>query len=77
MIVHIPGNSSTGKTTALRLAISMFGSPKISNNSLFSTYNTTENAMSNRLGGTKGLTFAFDEISTSNINNFTKLIYTL
>lgn len=77
LIVHIPGNSSTGKTTALRLAISMFGSPKISNNSLFSTYNTTENAMSNRLGGTKGLTFAFDEISTSNINNFTKLIYTL
>lgn len=77
LIVHIYGNSSTGKTTALRLGISMFGSPKISNNSLFSTYNMTENAMSNRLGGTKGLTFAFDEISTSNINNFTKTIYTL
>lgn len=77
LIVHIFGNSSTGKTTALRLAISMFGSPKISNNSLFSTYNTTENAMVNRLGGTKGLTFAFDEISTSNISNFTKVIYTL
>lgn len=77
LIVHIFGNSSTGKTTALRLAISMFGSPKISSNSLFSTYNTTENAMINRLGGTKGLTFAFDEISTSNISNFTKVIYTL
>lgn len=77
LIVHIFGNSSTGKTTALRLAISMFGSPKISNNSLFSTYNTTENAMTNRLGGTKGLTFAFDEISTSNISNFTKVIYNL
>lgn len=77
LIVHLSGNSSTGKTTALRLAISMFGSPKISNNSLFSTYNMTENAMVNRLGDTKGVPFAFDEISTSKMNNFTNLIYTL
>ncbi|MEG1132674.1 MAG: DUF927 domain-containing protein [Romboutsia sp.] len=77
IIVHLVGNSTTGKSTALRLAISIFGSVKLGNNSLLSTYNTTHNAMMKKLGGTKGVTFAFDEISISNIVNFTQTIYTL
>ncbi|MGL6105024.1 DUF927 domain-containing protein [Romboutsia sp.] len=77
IIVHLVGNSTTGKSTALRLAISIFGSIKLGNNSLLSTYNTTHNAMMKKLCGTKGVTFAFDEISISNIGNFTQTIYTL
>lgn len=77
LIVHLVGNSTTGKSTALRLAISIFGSAKVGNNSLFATYNTTHNAMMKKMAGTKGVTFAFDEISISNINNFTQTIYTL
>ncbi|MCI9978113.1 DUF927 domain-containing protein [Clostridioides difficile] len=77
LILHLVGNSTTGKSTALRLAISIFGSVKLSNNSLFSTYNTTHNAMMKRMAGTKGVTFAFDEISISNIGNFSQTIYTL
>ena len=77
LIVHLVGNSTTGKSTALRLGISIFGSVNVGNNSLFSTYNTTHNAMMNRMSGTKGVTFAFDEISISNIGNFTNLVYTV
>ncbi|HFL3777304.1 TPA: DUF927 domain-containing protein [Clostridioides difficile] len=77
LIVHLVGNSTTGKSTALRLAISIFGSVNVGNNSLFSTYNTTHNAMMSRMSGTKGVTFAFDEISISNIGNFTNLVYTI
>ncbi len=44
IIVHLVGNSTTGKSTALRLAISFFGCVDVGNNSLFSTYNTTPNA---------------------------------
>lgn len=77
IIVHLVGNSTTGKSTALKLAISIFGSVKLGNNSLLSTYNTTHNAMMKKLGGNKGVTFAFDEISISNIGNFTQTIYIL
>lgn len=77
LIVHLVGNSTTGKSTALRLGISFFGCVDVGNNSLFSTYNITPNAMMNRMSGTKGVVFAFDEISISNIGNFTKLVYTV
>lgn len=77
IIVHLVGNSTTGKSTALRLAISFFGCVDVGNNSLFSTYNTTPNAMMKRMAGTNGVTFAFDELSISNIGNFTQTIYIL
>lgn len=77
LIVHLVGNSTTGKSTALRLGISFFGCVDVGNNSLFSTYNTTHNAMMKRAAGTKGVTFAFDELSISNTANFTQTIYTL
>lgn len=77
LIVHLVGNSTTGKSTALRLGISFFGCVDVGNDSLFSTYNTTHNAMMKRMVGTKGVTFALDEISISNIANFTQTIYTL
>lgn len=74
-IVHLYGNSTTGKSTALKLAISLFGYPDIKKNGLFSTYNATENALIKQLEGIKGVPFAFDEISMSKNKNFTELIY--
>ena len=77
MIVHIYGNSSTGKSTALKLAISMFGYPDVNKNGLYSNFNSTENALLRKVSGTIGVPFAFDEISMSNLSNPTKLIYKL
>lgn len=74
-IVHLYGNSTTGKSTALKLAISLFGYPDVKKNGLFSTYNATENALIKQLEGIKGVPFAFDEISMSKINNFSQMIY--
>ena len=74
-IVHLYGNSTTGKSTALKLAISLFGYPDVKKNGLFSTYNATENALIKQLEGIKGVPFAFDEISMSKTNNFSEMIY--
>ena len=76
-IVHLSGNSSTGKSTALKLATSLFGYPDVKNNGLFSTFNTTQNAMMNRLTGIVGVPVSFDEISMSQNIRFTSMVYQL
>ncbi|EOU1122165.1 DUF927 domain-containing protein [Clostridium perfringens] len=77
IIIHLPGNSSTGKSTCLKLAISLFAKPDAKKQSLYNTYNATNNALLNKLGGIKGVPFALDEISMSSSNNFTKFIYAM
>lgn len=77
IIVHLVGNSTTGKSTALKLAISLFGYPDVKDNGLFSTYNSTGNALIRKLTGLKGVPFALDEISMSYTKSFTKFIYQL
>ena len=75
-IIHLVGNSTTGKSTALKLAISCFGYPG-SNGGLYGTYNGTNNALIKKLGGLKGVPYALDEISMSDNNNFTRFVYSL
>src|SRR5699024_7061508 len=77
IIVHIFGNSSTGKSTAIKLAISLFGYPDVKKNGLFSTFNATENALIRKLAGLKGVPFAFDELSMGNLTDTSSLIYKL
>lgn len=76
-IIHIVGNSTTGKSTALKLAISCFGYPDLKKNGLYGTYNGTNNALIKKLIGLKGVPYALDEISMSNTANFTKFVYSL
>ena len=75
-IIHLVGNSTTGKSTALKLAISCFGYSG-SNGGLYGTYNGTNNALIKKLGGLKGVPYALDEISMSDNNNFTRFVYSL
>lgn len=77
IIAHIVGNSTTGKSTALKLAISLFGYPDVKRNGLFGTYNGTNNALLKKLTGLKGVPYALDEISMSYTQNFTNFIYGL
>lgn len=76
-IIHLVGNSTTGKSTALKLAISCFGYPDVKKNGLYGTYNGTNNALIKKLVGLKGVPYALDEISMSNTTNFTKFVYSL
>lgn len=77
IIFHLVGNSTTGKSTALKLAISLFGYPDVKRNGLFGTYNGTNNALIKKLTGLKGVPFALDEISMSYTQNFTNFIYAI
>jgi hypothetical protein len=73
-IVHIVGDSSSGKTTALKLGISVFGNPEIGANTLAGTWNATKNALLKRLMTVEGVTFGLDESSMFN-GDMTKIIY--
>lgn len=76
-IVHLVGNSTTGKSTALKFGASLFGYPDVKKQGIYSTYNGTNNALLNKIGGMNGVPFALDEISMSYTNNFTNFVYAL
>lgn len=77
LLVHIYGSSTTGKTTAAMLGVSIAGSPNLSSNGLLMTYNGTRNAMARRLAGNYGLPVVFDEASMNLMDrqNFSSFIY--
>lgn len=65
ILVHLVGNSTTGKSTICKFAISLFGYPGIKDNGLFFTYNATDNAIMKRMEGGYGVPFSIDELSMS------------
>jgi len=68
LVVHLYGNSSQGKTTGLRLAVSPFGLPNISDGGLIKTWNCTVNALLGALRNNHGMPLAFDEASMTDAN---------
>jgi hypothetical protein len=75
LFIHICGESSQGKTTATRLALSAFCFPDVRENGLFTTWDFTDNGMGGQLSDNYGLAIAFDEVSMSKQNDFTRAIY--
>lgn len=78
LLVHLVGSSTTGKTTAGMLGVSLAGSPK-PNEGLLQTYNGTKNAMARKLAGNHGVLTVLDE-STMNLmdsQNLSSFIYEL
>lgn len=73
--IHLVGNSSIGKTTALQLAVSTFGSPQISPKSLILTYNSTQNSLIKKLSGNRGIPMAIDEASMVPNRDWTDYLY--
>lgn len=76
-IFHLVGRSTTGKTTAGALAVSIWGRPIKGEKGLFQSWNATANAMMRRLGKNNGVALLLDETSMSEINDFTTVIYRL
>lgn len=77
LVVHIYGDSSTGKTTATRVATSSFGRPTTTDNGLVLTWNSTANALINQLKGVHGIPIGLDEASMNGMKDFSKMIYQL
>lgn len=77
LLVHMSGESTTGKSTALQLAVSVFGGTgSVSGkSSLFSSWNTTENALLQMMVGNNGIAVGLDEAGMSKNKNFASLIY--
>jgi uncharacterized protein (DUF927 family) len=67
ILTHISGDSSTGKSTALKFAVSLFGSFCNTNDKkgLFCSWNSTDNALMEMLAGNMGIPLAIDEIGMS------------
>lgn len=74
-IVHIYGDSSTGKTTAVQLALSIWGNTNTKANGLMQNYNETINSLMHNLRNNNGVAMCFDEISMSGSEDFTSFIY--
>lgn len=77
IVVHIYGNSSQGKTTALQVAISPFGLPNSKKSgSLLKDWNGTQNAIIGHFKDKRGVPMALDEASTRD-GDFSKIVYLL
>lgn len=76
-IIHFYGDTSLGKTTALKIGASVWGKPDI-DSGLLSTWNQTENCLMNRLCNNFAVSVSLDEASichydmTSFIYNFSQ-----
>lgn len=75
-IIAFIGDSSTGKTTALKFIASVWGNPS-ENTGIISDLNATQNAFFAQLGKSKGFPFLIDETSAESDMNFEKILYYL
>ena len=75
-IVHLVNDSSSGKTTAAMLAVSVAGVPDIHSTSLFMSCNATYNALITRMVGNTGMPVAMDELSKYK-GDFSSAVYAL
>lgn len=77
LVIHAVGDSTTGKTTAGKLAVSPFGFPDSIDNGIFRTWNGTTNAIIRSLGGNFGVPLVLDEVSMIRNRNISSELYTI
>lgn len=77
VIFHIVGNSTTGKTTAAKLAVSPFGNPSPTSGKpgLVSNWDGSDVAITSVLRHVNGVPIVLDESSMKTSNDFAQLIY--
>lgn len=75
LIVHLAGESSTGKTTAAVTAIAPFGKPDT--DGLMKTWNSTMNALLKEFANNHGVPLVLDESSSKEGESFTTVLYQL
>jgi putative DNA primase/helicase len=76
LFVHIFGTSSTGKTTATRVAVSPWGCPDTAGNGLIKTWNGSDVSILAKLRRNCGIAVALDEASVQDAErSFTSIIY--
>lgn len=76
-IFSFTGNSSTGKSTAAALAVSIAGNPTKGNKTLFRSWNGTRNALEGYLSHNHGVPIVLDELSAATFRDTTGLLYSI
>lgn len=77
IIFSFTGQSSTGKSTAAALAVSVAGNPTKGNKTLFRSWNGTRNALEGYLSNNFGIPIVFDELSSATFKDTTGLLYSI
>ncbi|HDB0210939.1 uncharacterized protein DUF927/Cch-like protein [Staphylococcus hominis] len=77
IIFSFTGQSSTGKSTAAALAVSVAGNPTKGNQTLFRGWNATRNALESYLSNNFGIPIVFDELSSATFKDTTGLLYSI
>lgn len=77
IIFSFTGQSSTGKSTAAALAVSVAGNPTKGNQTLFRSWNGTRNALEGYLSNNYGVPLVFDELSSATFKDTTGLLYSI
>ena len=77
IIFSFTGQSSTGKSTAAALAVSVAGNPTKGNKTLFRSWNGTRNALEGYLSNNYGIPMVFDELSSTTFKDTTGLLYSI
>ena len=75
-IFHFYGDSSSGKSTALILASSMWGNPTLGNK-LYNSWNATDNGLLNTFNNNYGVTLCFDEAGLLPRKSYSSIIYSI
>ncbi|MCE3404767.1 DUF927 domain-containing protein, partial [Staphylococcus aureus] len=73
-IFSFTGNSSTGKSTAAALGVSITGNPTKGSNTLFRSWNGTRNALEGYLSNNYGVPIVLDELSSATFKDTTGLL---
>lgn len=73
--LHLPGDSSRGKTSMLKIAASVWGDP--SNDQWVASWNTTSVGAELRASSLSGLPLCFDEVGASDVQMTERLVYML
>lgn len=73
--VHLPGDSSRGKTSMLKIAASVFGDP--TNDQWLGSWNTTGVASELRAGVLNDLPQCYDEVGSGDAGNLERSVYML
>lgn len=74
-VIDFWGLSSTGKSSAMKLAASPYGSPNISDGSVYESCFFTDNALVGSMANLFGILRIFDDTSSSIVRDFESIIY--
>ncbi|MGZ1656779.1 cassette chromosome replicative helicase [Staphylococcus argenteus] len=77
ILFSFTGQSSTGKSTAAALAVSVAGNPTKGNETLFRSWNATRNALEGYLSNNYGVPIVFDELSSTTLRDTMGLLYSI